>query len=193
MGRKKVKEAADNESVTGNDSFEPNEPVSKPGRSKEKIPGSFAPFVFLVSLLVCVTLIYSFFYRPISSQVIDLEPSKSLKVNLDITSLEFATEGSASGSIDVCKGTKSFQGINNARVQILTLQGKEISSIAIEDAYSKIGTTCKYKMELAEVPSFSGSKLRVFVRFPFGDSGTFTVEVGDKIPYRAVNIRLTLG
>ncbi len=193
MGRKKAKKAADRQETTVEDGNGSQAKTVETRKSKPKVPGSFAPFAFLVSCLICITLIYSFFYRPVSSQVIEADLSSSLRVNLDITSLEFATEGSASGKLDICKGTNNFPGISSAQVKILNLQEKEIASLPTNDAYSKVGSTCKYKMELSEVPPFSGSKLRVFVRFPFGDSSTFTVEVGDKAPYRAVNIRLTLG
>lgn len=193
MGKRKAKEAKKFEGQGHDTSIESEELRVKPRESRQKIPGSFAPFVLLVSLFVCGALVYSFFFRPISSQVISADVKTSLRVNLDITSLEFATEGSASGNLSICKGTSNFPGISNAKVQILNLQGKELASLPLQDSYAKTGSTCKYRMELSDVPTFSGSKLRVFVRFPFGDSGTFTVEVGDKVPYRAINIRLTLG
>lgn len=193
MGKKKAKEATGFEDLGTDTSSENRELGVKPKESKQKVSGSLAPYTFLVSLLICGTLVYSFFYRPISSQVISADVKTSLRVNLDITSLEFATEGSDSGNLSICKGTSNFPGIENAKIQILNLEDNELASLPLQEAYAKTGSTCKYKMELSEVPIFSGSKLRVFVRFPFGDSGTFTVEVGDKAPYRAINIRLTLG
>ena len=148
----------------------------RPKTAKVAERGTFAPFALTLGLMMIGALVFSIFYRPVSSSLIAPKTNESLRIFLSITTSEFATEGSASGSLEICRGTKEFPGIDKAT-----------------EAASKNMSTCLYELILEPVPDFPGTKLNVFVRFPFGDSNTFLVDVGSEAPYKKINIRLTLG
>jgi hypothetical protein len=166
---------------------------TKPKTAKTTERGSFAPFALTLGLMMIGALVFSIFYRPVSSSLVAPKINESLRIFLSITTSEFATEGSASGSLDICKGTKEFPGIDRATVFVKDTNEKEIGLISVKEAASKNNSTCLYELTLKPVPDFPGTKLNVFVRFPFGDSNTFLVDVGSQAPYKKINIRLTLG
>jgi hypothetical protein len=143
--------------------------------------------------MMLTALVFSFFYRPVSSSFVAPKTNESLRIYLSITTSDFATEGSASGSLDICKGTRSFPNIDDAAVIVNDINNKQIGLVQVDEASSKSNSTCLYELRLQPVPVFSGTKLNVSVRFPFGDSNTFLVDVGSEPPYKKINIRLTLG
>ena len=162
-------------------------------RNKPAEKGSLAPFALLISFLMIAGLALLFFMRPTSSSLVEPQKKESLRIYLNITSAGFATEGSASGSLDVCRGTRDFPQIGKAVVYVSDVNNKPITSIPISEASSKKDSTCKYQLEVEKLPTFTGSKLNIYVQFGFGASNTFLVDVGSKPPYKKVNIRLTLG
>lgn len=207
MARKKKLEEAEN-------SVERSSPQSddtvSPGKSKDSVKtkkepktrtkavkasdrGSFAPFALTLALMMITALVFSVFYRPVSSSIIAPKTNESLRIYLSITTADFATEGSASGSLDICKGTRNFPNIDDAAVIVNDINNKQIGLIEVDQASSKSNSTCLYELQLQPVPIFSGTKLNVFVSFPFGNSNTFLVDVGSEPPYKKINIRLTLG
>ena len=207
MGRKKKLRETEHSVVHEDPNSEVSLPEESPEealaprrrmRTKTKTPktherGSFAPFALTLSLMMIGALVFSIFYRPVSSSLIPPRTNEALRIFLNITTSEFATEGSASGSLEICKGTKEFPAIDKATVFVKDSNEKQIGAIAVKEATSKANSTCLYELTLQPVPNFPGTKLNVFVRFPFGDSNTFLVDVGSKPPYKKINIRLTLG
>jgi hypothetical protein len=166
------------------------EPKTSTKAVKASDRGSFAPFALTLALMMIAALV---FYRPVSSSIVAPKTNESLRIYLSITTADFATEGSASGSLDICKGTRNFPDIDDATVIVNDIDNKQIGSIKVEQASSKSNSTCLYELQLQPVPIFSGTKLNVFVSFPFGNSNTFLVDVGSEPPYKKINIRLTLG
>lgn len=204
MARKKKESIAEQEFTldTADESVEPEasserKKAGKARKSREAgvagQKGAFSPFALVISIVAIGAVVFSIFYRPISSSLVAPKINESLRINLSITSNEFNTEGSASGSLNICSGTADFPNINKATVFISDTNGKSLGSIEVGEASSKNASTCKYNLELKEVSDFPGTKLNVFVRFSFGDSNTFLVDVGSEPPYKKVNVRLTLG
>ncbi len=204
MARKKKESIAGGELAldTTEETVQPepsNEPkkVRKTRKSKGKgaagQKGAFSPLALVIGIAAFGALVFSIFYRPISSSIVQAKLSESLRINLSITSSEFNTEGSAFGSLDICSGTANFPNINKANVFVNDINGKSLGSIEVGEASAKSASTCKYNLELKDVSDFPGTKLNVFVRFSFGDSNNFLVDVGGEPPYKKLNIRLTLG
>ena len=207
MARKKKLEEAENSVERSNpqsddtdsqgkskDAIKPGKKLktrTKPVQTSER--GSFAPFALTLALMMLTALVFSFFYRPVSSSIVAPKTNESLRIYLSITTSDFATEGSASGSLDICKGTRSFPNIDDAAVIVNDINNRQIGLVQVDEASSKSNSTCLYELRLKPVPVFSGTKLNVSVRFPFGDSNTFLVDVGSEPPYKKINIRLTLG
>lgn len=162
-------------------------------RNKPAEKGALAPFALLISFLMIAGLALLFFMRPTSSSLVEPQNKESLRIYLNITSAGFATEGSASGSLDVCRGTRDFPQIDKAVVYVSDSNNNPLASIPISEASSKEDSTCKYELEVMKLPTFPGSKLNIYVQFGFGASNTFLVDVGSRPPYKKVNIRLTLG
>ena len=192
---KKTKKSIDSESLEQGvlEKGSKKKPRSVNSVSSGKSNSSAAPFALLISFLLVIALGYSFLYRPASSLLIPSSVKDSIRINLDLTSSEFATEGEAAGSLDICKGSKSFPDLNKAVVKVLSLKDEPLGAVEVKEASSKVESTCKYKLDFIDVPKLEGTKLKFYVSFPFGDSGTFTLDVGKEPPYSEVNIRLTLG
>jgi hypothetical protein len=197
MARKKKESIAEQEFTldTADESVEPEasserKKAGKARKSREAgvagQKGAFSPFALVISIVAIGAVVFSIFYRPISSSLVAPKINESLRINLSITS-------NASGSLNICSGTADFPNINKATVFISDTNGKSLGSIEVGEASSKNASTCKYNLELKEVSDFPGTKLNVFVRFSFGDSNTFLVDVGSEPPYKKVNVRLTLG
>lgn len=163
----------------------------KPTSTSEK--SSLSPFALLISILMVAGLLFMISYRPTSSSLIEPKPNDALRIFLNITNSEFATEGSASGSLTICDGTKDFPGIDKAVVYIQDTNNRPLASIPVSKATSKDGSTCKFELEAKGLPDFPGTKLNFYVQFGFGTSSTFLVDVGSEPPFKKVNIRLTLG
>jgi hypothetical protein len=204
MARKRKTEINEPNSMASVSEMDPPEEESpgKKGRSTKKqsqvrtnsvAKGALAPFALLISFLMFVGLALLFFMRPTSSSLVEPQKKESLRIYLNITSSEFATEGSAAGSLDVCRGTRDFPQIDKAVIYVSDSNNKPLASIPITDASSKEDSTCKYELELKKLPTFPGAKLNIYVQFGFGASNTFLVDVGSRPPYKKVNIRLTLG
>jgi hypothetical protein len=165
---------------------------SKSKDSENPNKSSLAPASLILAFAMLAALVFSFFYRPVATDIVSPKVNNGLRIFLSITTDEFATEGSQSGSLEVCKGTKKFPNIGEATVHISDTNKKEIGKISVVEAASKTENTCLYEIQLDPVPNFSGTKLNLFVRFSFGDSSTFLVDVGSEPPFKKVNIRLTL-
>jgi hypothetical protein len=155
--------------------------------------GSLSPFAFLITLLMLGGLSFLVTYKPTSSSLIEPKTNNALRILLSITNSDFATEGSASGSLDICRGTKDFPNIDKAVVYINDTNNRPLASIPVSEANSKDGSICKYELEAKSLPDFPGTKLNIYVQFNFGTSNTFLVDVGSEPPFKKVNIRLTLG
>ncbi len=166
--------------------------LSKLRTTESSSKASLAPASLILAVVMLAAIVFSFFYRPVATDIVAPKVTEGLRIFLSITTDEFATEGSQSGSLDLCKGTKKFPNIGAATVHISDSNNKEIGKIPVVAAASKSENTCLYELQLNPVPEFIGTKLNLFVRFSFGDSSTFLVDVGSEPPFKKVNIRLTL-
>jgi len=154
--------------------------------------GAMAPFAVVISVVVLAAVLFSLFYRPMSSVLVAPDVSKDLRIRLSITTQEFATEGSSAGSLNVCEGTKTFPGISQAKVIVNDSKDQPVVVIPVKKATSKLNTTCYYELVTNDYKKFTGSKLKVSVQFPFGTSNIFTVDVGEQPPYGRIDVKLTL-
>lgn len=161
-------------------------------RNGSSAKSSLAPVSLILAVVMFAALFFSIFYRPVATEIVAPKVTDGLRIFLSITTDEFATEGSQSGSLDVCNGTKKFPNISGATVHVSDTNNKEIGKIPVLEAASKSENTCLYELQLNPVPEFLGTKLNLFVRFSFGDSSTFLVDVGSEPPFKKINIRLTL-
>jgi len=51
---------------------------------------------------------------------------------------------------------------------------------------------CKYQTFIELNESFNGGEVSIFVKFPFGESETFTLDVGNQRPFK-IDLKLNLG
>lgn len=164
----------------------------KKKQNSQRDPGGMAPIALIVSFAFILAIVFSLFFRPGSSLLVIPDITSDLKIRLSITTQEFATEGTSSGSLNICAGTKSFPGISQAKIVVNDYKDQTVAVIPIKKASSKDERTCYFDLATKDYKKFTGSKLKVSVQFPFGNSNVFTVDVGDKPPFGRIDVNLNL-
>lgn len=149
------------------------------------------PGIFITILVLLASIIFSFTFSTKSSNNIQVVGPMGVIVNLEITSMVFSNAYTISSSADYCNNTKEFPGISAAKVQINDSTGHLIGSATVGDAVLYSYALCQFKAFVPLSETFKGGMVSVFVTFPFGQSETFNLDVGDVQPYK-IDLKLNL-
>jgi hypothetical protein len=127
-----------------------------------------------------------------SSKNIEVLGPQGITVNVDLSSPVFREAYTTSATPQYCNNPSPYTGISNSLLFVSDAQSQSLGSVKLGDAvkYNYIG--CKFKAFLPLDESFSGGKVSVYVKFPFGESNKFTVDVGNQRPYK-IDLKLNLG
>ncbi len=155
--------------------------------AKSLTTGAFIVLVILVSVSIL-----SLSLTTKSSKNIEVLGPQGITINVDLSSSVFREAYTTSSTPQYCNNPSPYKGISNSLLIISDARSKLLGSIKLGEAikYNYIG--CKFKAFLPLDETFVGGKVSVFVRFPFGESDKFTVDVGNQRPYK-IDLKLNLG
>jgi hypothetical protein len=147
---------------------------------------------FIVLIIMIAVSILSLSLTTNSSKNIDVLGPQGITVNVDLSSPVFREAYTTSSTPQYCNNPTPYKGISNSLLFISNEKSQPLGSVKLGDAVKYNYISCKFKAFLPLDESFSGGKVSVFVKFPFGESEKFTVEVGNQRPYK-IDLKLNLG
>jgi hypothetical protein len=147
---------------------------------------------FIVLIIMIAVSVISLSLTTNSSKNIEVLGPQGITVNVDLSSPVFREAYTTSATPQYCNNPSPYKGISNSLLFVSDAQSQSLGSVKLGDAvkYNYIG--CKFKAFLPLDESFSGGKVSVYVKFPFGESNKFTVDVGNQRPYK-IDLKLNLG
>jgi hypothetical protein len=147
---------------------------------------------FIVLIIMIAVSVISLSLTTNSSKNIEVLGPQGITVNVDLSSPVFREAYTTSATPQYCNNPSPYTGISNSLLFVSDAQSQSLGSVKLGDAvkYNYIG--CKFKAFLPLDESFSGGKVSVYVKFPFGESNKFTVDVGNQRPYK-IDLKLNLG
>lgn len=166
---------------------DPRKGLNESSDAKSLTTGAFIVLVILVGVSIL-----SLGLTIKSSKNIEVLGPQGITINVDLSSSVFREAYTTSSTPQYCNNPSPYKGISDSLLFVSDAQSKTLGSVKLGDAikYNYIG--CKFKAFLPLDDSFSGGKVSVFVRFPFGESDKFTVDVGNQRPYK-IDLKLNLG
>jgi hypothetical protein len=166
---------------------DPRKGLNESSDAKSLTTGAFIVLVILVGVSIL-----SLGLTTKSSKNIEVLGPQGITINVDLSSSVFREAYTTSSTPQYCNNPSPYKGISDSLLFVSDAQSKTLGSVKLGDAikYNYIG--CKFKAFLPLDDSFSGGKVSVFVRFPFGESDKFTVDVGNQRPYK-IDLKLNLG
>jgi hypothetical protein len=147
---------------------------------------------FIVLIIMIAVSVISLSLTTNSSKNIEVLGPQGITINVDLSSPVFREAYTTSSTPQYCNNPSPYKGISNSLLFVSDAKSESLGSIKLGDAvkYNYIG--CKFKAFLPLDDSFSGGKVSVYVKFPFGESDKFTVDVGNQRPYK-IDLKLNLG
>lgn len=147
---------------------------------------------FIVLVIMIAVSIISLGLTTKSSKNIEVLGPQGITINVDLSSSVFREAYTTSSTPQYCNNPSQFRGISNSLLFISDAQSQPLGSVKLGGAiqYNYIG--CKFKAFLPLDETFTGGKVSVFVKFPFGESDKFTVDIGNQRPYK-IDLKLNLG
>jgi hypothetical protein len=147
---------------------------------------------FIILIIMIAVSILSFSLTTNSSKNIEVLGPQGITINVDLSSPVFREAYTTSSTPQYCNNPSPYKGISNSLLFVSDVQSESLGSVKLGDAvkYNYIG--CKFKAFLPLDEAFSGGKVSVYVKFPFGESNKFTVDVGNQRPYK-IDLKLNLG
>ncbi len=166
---------------------DPRKGLNESSDAKSLTTGAFIVLVILVGVSIL-----SLGLTTKSSKNIEVLGPQGITINVDLSSSVFREAYTTSSTPQYCNNPSPYKGISDSLLFVSDAQSKTLGSVKLGDAikYNYIG--CKFKAFLPLDDSFGGGKVSVFVRFPFGESDKFTVDVGNQRPYK-IDLKLNLG
>lgn len=166
---------------------DPRKGLNESSDVKSLTTGAFIVLVILVGVSIL-----SLGLTTKSSKNIEVLGPQGITINVDLSSSVFREAYTTSSTPQYCNNPSPYKGISDSLLFVSDAQSRTLGSVKLGDAikYNYIG--CKFKAFLPLDDSFSGGKVSVFVRFPFGESDKFTVDVGNQRPYK-IDLKLNLG
>ncbi len=166
---------------------DPRKGLNESSDAKSLTTGAFIVLVILVGVSIL-----SLGLTTKSSKNIEVLGPQGITINVDLSSSVFREAYTTSSTPQYCNNPSPYKGISDSLLFVSDAQSRTLGSVKLGDAikYNYIG--CKFKAFLPLDDSFSGGKVSVFVRFPFGESDKFTVDVGNQRPYK-IDLKLNLG
>ncbi len=147
---------------------------------------------FIVLIIMIAVSVISLSLTTNSSKNIEVLGPQGITINVDLSSPVFREAYTTSSTPQYCNNPSPYKGISNSLLFVSDAKSESLGSVKLGDAvkYNYIG--CKFKAFLPLDDSFSGGKVSVYVKFPFGESDKFTVDVGNQRPYK-IDLKLNLG
>jgi hypothetical protein len=147
---------------------------------------------FIVLIIMIAVSVISLSLTTNSSKNIEVLGPQGITINVDLSSPVFREAYTTSSTPQYCNNPSPYKGISNSLLFVSDAKSESLGSVKLGDAvkYNYIG--CKFKAFLPLDDSFGGGKVSVYVKFPFGESDKFTVDVGNQRPYK-IDLKLNLG
>ena len=153
--------------------------------------GSFAPLAFVLALVLAITTIFSFLLPTKTTKNINVVGPLGITLTVDLSSSAFRDSYRSGASADYCNNPKEYPGISGSTAFFVDSTGKKLGSTKLGDATSYSYVSCKFRTFLPLEGNFNGGTVSVYVKFTFGESETFKVDVGSELPYKiALNLNL---
>lgn len=153
---------------------------------------SLSSGAFIVLVIMVAVSIVSLGLTTNSSKNIEVLGPQGITINVDLSSPVFREAYTTSSTPQYCNNPGPYKGISNSLLFVSGAESQPLGSIKLGDAVKYNYTGCKFKAFLPLDESFSGGKVSIFVKFPFGESDKFTVDVGNQRPYK-IDLKLNLG
>ena len=147
---------------------------------------------FIILIVMIAVSILSLSLTTKSSKNIEVLGPQGITINVDLSSPVFREAYTTSSTPQYCNNPSPYKGISNSLLFISDANSQSLGSIKLGDAVKYNYISCKFKAFLPLEDSFSGGKVSVYVKFPFGESEKFTVDVGNQRPYK-IDLKLNLG
>jgi hypothetical protein len=156
---------------------------AKPEREK----GIFAPVAILTLVLAPIVIAVSIFSN--YSDVGNYTPAESNKLSISVVLsapqfLEFSTG-------NICDGKVPIVGLSRAILEITAGQWSAKTPLG-EGALNSQGK-CEYQVTVTPDSTFLGGEIESSITFSFGKSQIFINDVGNSLPYKDVNLDISLG
>ncbi len=147
---------------------------------------------FIVLIIMIAVSVISLSLTTNSSKNIEVLGPQGITINVDLSSPVFREAYTTSSTPQYCNNPSPYKGISNSLLFVSDAKSESLGSVKLGDSvkYNYIG--CKFKAFLPLNDSFSGGKVSVYVKFPFGESDKCTVDVGNQRPYK-IDLKLNLG
>jgi len=147
---------------------------------------------FIILIVMIAVSIFSISLTTNSTKNIEVLGPQGITVNLDLSSPVFREAYTTSSTPQYCNNPGPYKGISDSLIFISDGKSQPLGSVKLGDAVKYNYISCKFKAFLPLGDTFAGGKVSVFVKFPFGESEKFTVEVGNQRPYK-IDLKLNLG
>ena len=147
---------------------------------------------FIVLVIMIAVSIISLGLTTKSSKNIEVLGPQGITINVDLSSSVFREAYTTSSTPQYCNNPGLYKGISDSLIFISDGNSQPLGSVKLGDAVKYNYISCKFKAFLPLDDTFAGGKVSVFVKFPFGESEKFTVEVGNQRPYK-IDLKLNLG
>ena len=160
--------------------------------SSDTNSSSLASGAFIVLIVLIVVTAFSLTLTTKSSQDIEVVGPTGITVNVDLTSSVFREAYNNSSTPEYCNSPKQYKGISSSSLFLSDGNSKSLGTVKLGDAIGFNYTSCKFRAFLPLNDSFAGGKVSVYVKFPFGESETFLLDIGNQKPFK-IDLRLNLG
>jgi hypothetical protein len=147
---------------------------------------------FIILIVMIAVSVLSFSLTTKSSKNIEVLGPQGITINVDLSSPVFREAYTTSSTPQYCNNPSPYKSISNSLLFISDANSQNLGSIKLGDAVKYNYISCKFKAFLPLEDSFSGGKVSVYVKFAFGESEKFTVDVGSQRPYK-IDLKLNLG
>ena len=172
--------------------------VSQKKEKSRKVSGnsseakSLTSGAFIILIVMIAVSVLSLTLTTKSSKNIEVIGPQGITINVDLSSPVFREAYTTSSTPQYCNNPSPYKGISDSLIFISDGKSQSLGSIKLGDAVKYNYISCKFKAFLPLEDSFGGGKVSVYVKFPFGESEKFTVDVGSQRPYK-IDLKLNLG
>lgn len=157
--------------------------TAEPAREK----GVFAPLGLLTLILAPIVILTSIFFSHSESGNYTPPISEDLKISIALSAPQFLEFSSG----NVCDGKAPITGLSRATVEISGGQWSATTPLG-EGSLNSQGQ-CVYKATVTPDSTFLGGEIEAGIVFSFGRTEKFVIDVGDNLPFKTVNLDLSLG
>lgn len=150
--------------------------------AKPKVRSGIFGLISIFSALILVAIAY---VNPFSADgQFHLDSSTDITVNLKLTSQEFLVISDK----NVCDGVGPFPGIKTSTLFVKSSSLNESQNVGSGKLNDQ--GACEYTITVPTTESFKGGNVDFSLKFPFGKSRVFTINVGTSAPYKPAEIEI---